>query len=386
MNRLFIALFVNLVIPLGGMSTDIYLPSLPATADYFGSSDTLVQITVTLFTLGLGVGQIVAGPISDALGRKNPFLFGMLLQLTSVLLILNTSSLTTLIVVRLFQGFGAAFMMVPVRAMLSDVFDGAALKKQYTYITASFALGPIVAPFIGGYLQHYIGWQANFYFVLVYLAFLTTVALVVLKETSTTKKAFSLVHVSSSYITVLKNKLFLTGTILISFFLGYVAIFNVVGPFVIQDILERSAIFYGYIALLMGFAWFSGNMTSRLFFKFSRQSKSNTALLCMLIAAVAMFSISFSTISLLKFIAPIFIMIFCGGFLFPIYVGECLSLFKEQAASANGLLFSSIWIVFSLFSFIAAFLKVYSLLPIASCYLILTLMICCWFLFVARKH
>ncbi|ODN41673.1 MFS transporter [Piscirickettsia litoralis] len=386
MNKIFIVLFVNFVIPLGGMSTDIYLPSLPAMANYFGSSNMLVQVTVTLFTLGLGIGQLIAGPISDALGRKKPFLFGMLLQLISVLVILNTASLTTLIIVRFFQGFGTAFMMVPARAMLNDVFDGAALKKQYTYITASFALGPIVAPFIGGYLQHYFGWQANFYFVLAYLALLTTLALIFFKETIASRKTFSLAHVSSSYMTVLRNKLFLTGTILVSFFMGYVAIFNVVGPFVIQNVLKQSAVFYGYIALLMGFAWFSGNMTSRLFFRISRLSKANAAFIVMMIAAVVMLSISFSTITMLKLVVPIFIMIFCGGFLFPVYVGECLSLFRAQAASANGLLFSFIWIAFSLFSFIGSFLKVHSLVPVASCYLVVTVIAYGWFLLVARKH
>ena len=167
-NKTFIALLVNFAIPLGGMSSDIYLPSLPAMSNYFYLPNTFVQLTITLFTLGLGIGQLLTGPISDALGRKKLFISGMILQLIALVIIVITNSIHLFIVVRFFQGLGAAFMMVTARAMLSDVFHGEELKKQYTYMTASFALGPIVAPFLGGYLQHYLGWRSNFYFIGIY--------------------------------------------------------------------------------------------------------------------------------------------------------------------------------------------------------------------------
>lgn len=129
-NRYFIAFFVNFTIPLGGMSTDIYLPSLPAMAKYFNTSSTEVQLTVTLFALGLAIGQVLTGPISDALGRKKIYLLGIILQLASVLYILLSTTVLSLIIVRFIQGFGAALMMVPARAMLNDVFEGAALKNN----------------------------------------------------------------------------------------------------------------------------------------------------------------------------------------------------------------------------------------------------------------
>ena len=387
MNRRFlIALFVNITIPLGGISTDIYLPSLPAMVDFFGTTSMVVQLTVTFFALGLGIGQAVAGPVSDAIGRKRPYLFGMLMQIISVVAILLTSSSFFLIVSRLIQGFGAAFMMVPARVMLNDVFDGEALKKQYTYITAAFALGPIVAPFIGGYLQHFISWQANFYLVFLYLLLLTLTMTFFIKETIVRKKPFSSRHVLESYFSVLQNKLFLTASVLVSFFLGYVAIFNVVGPFMIQKILQKSPVFYGYLALIMGVAWFSGNMTSRVFFRYSRRAKSTFMLSVMLMAAFLMFACSFFGVTLLTLVVPVFVMIFCGGFLFPIYVGECLAYFREQAASANGLLFALIWMVFSLFSFIGTLLKVHALAPLAACYLIITMVLYAWFLLAARKY
>nr|WP_018299503.1 Bcr/CflA family efflux MFS transporter [Fangia hongkongensis] len=385
-NRYFIAFFVNFTIPLGGMSTDIYLPSLPAMAKYFNTSSTEVQLTVTLFALGLAIGQVLTGPISDALGRKKIYLLGIILQLASVLYILLSTTVLSLIIVRFIQGFGAALMMVPARAMLNDVFEGAALKKQYTYITAAFALGPIIAPFIGGYLQHYFNWHASFIFVLIYLVVLFIICLLFVPETINSKKNFSLSHLTHSYHTVLTNKKFVTGALLLSFFFGYVATFNVAGPFIIQNLMGKNAIFYGYIALLMGVAWFAGNMISRLFFRFKLKHKSYALLGLILLMSVIMFVINLSSLSVPRFITPVFIITMSAGFLFPIYVGECLSLFRQEAASANGLLFAIIWVSFSLFSFIAANLKVHSLMPLLSCYVIVSLILLLVYIMIVARH
>ncbi len=376
---------VNFAIPLGGVSTDIYMPSLPAMANYFYSTNMLVQLTITFFALGLGVGQIFSGPISDAVGRKKIFTFGLVLQLFSLLVIVLSYGINGLVVARFFQGLGVAFMMVPSRAMLNDVFEGDSLRKQYTYMTASFALGPIVAPFIGGYLQHYFGWVSNFYFIMGYVGILLMVAVFFLKETIQQKKTFSLEHMRQSYAIVLRNKFFMASGILVGIFMALIAVFNVAAPFLIQILLGKSSVFYGYIALFMGAAWFLGNMISRLFSNVSILKKSIFSFVVMIVVSFIMLSLSFTCLDIYSLILPASILLFFGGFLFPIYIGECLSLFRAQAASANGLLFAFIWIIFSAFSFIGTFLKASSFVPIASCYLAMSLCLFSWFLLVVRN-
>jgi len=385
-NKKFIILLVNLAIPLGGMSTDIYLPSLPAMTNYFHSPEMSVQLTITLFTLGLGIGQLFAGPISDAIGRKKLLIFGLILQLLSLILMITVHSINTIIIIRFVQGIGVALMMVPARAMLNDIFDGDMLKKQYTYMTASFALGPIVAPFIGGYLQHYLGWKSNFYFIMAYAIILLALSIIFLNETIAHKKKFSIEHMRSSYGILLKNRFFIASGLLVGFMISCSAVFNVAGPFLIQNLLNKSPIFYGYIALLMGAGWFSGNMTSRLFSNVSIEKKSTIAFIALIMISGVMLILSFSELNIYKLIIPILLMLFCAGFLFPMYVGECLSLFRKQAASANGVLFSFIWIMFSLFSFIATFLKAESFVPISVCYLSMAIFVYLWFLFMMRKR
>jgi multidrug resistance protein len=381
----FIPLLVNLSIPLGGMSSDIYLPSLPSMSTYFHSSDTLIQLTITLFTLGLGFGQLISGPISDAIGRKKLFVFGLALQLLSLFCIVNLNSIYLFIFIRSFQGVGAAFMMVTARAMLNDTFHGTELKKQYTYMTASFALGPIIAPFLGGYLEHYIGWKSNFYFIGIYDLIMLITALFLLEETLLNKKEFSLAHVYKSYANVLSSRFFTSSGIMIGLFFSYMALFNVVGPFLIQKLFEESAIYYGYVALCMGAAWFTGNIISRFLIHTSILLRTKIAFFIMLTNAGIMFLLSFLPIHIYFLILPVLVMMMLGGFLFSTYASECLSLFKEQAASANGLLFSMIWIIFSLFTFIGAVISANSLFPIASCFLGLALLIFLWFKFVVKK-
>ena len=240
-SLIFITIFVNLAIPLGGMSTDIFLPSLPAMTHFFGSSNFLIQLTITFFALGLGLGQFIIGPISDSLGRRKPLLLGLLIQMAMVFVIVFVRSVIALDIARFFQGLGAALMMVPARAMLADCFDGAMLKRQFTYITASFGIGPIIAPFIGGYLQHAFGWQSNFIFILIFLAVVLCLFFMVIPETLTAKHPLSFTKIQQSYGHVFNNAFFIASVFLASLCMGYASTFNVIGPFLIQETLNHSA-------------------------------------------------------------------------------------------------------------------------------------------------
>ena len=164
-QKLYFAILVNIIVPLAGISTDIYLPSLPAISTHFNVTKTFVQLTVASYVIAVGLAQLLAGPISDAYGRKNLLLIAIFTQLLAVLAIIFSPSIDWMILFRFVQGLGAAFMLVPARAILNDVFHGSELKKQFNYCTISFALGPTIAPFLGGYLQHYFGCQANFIFI-----------------------------------------------------------------------------------------------------------------------------------------------------------------------------------------------------------------------------
>lgn len=369
-QKLIFAILVNIIIPLAGMSTDIYLPSLPAISAHFNVTKALVQLTVTSYVIAMGLSQLVAGPLSDAYGRKKLLLLAVLTQLIAVLAILFSPSIYWMIFFRFIQGLGAAFMIVPARAVINDVFEGHELKKQFNYLTICFALGPIVAPFLGGYFQHYFGWEANFIFLLIYIVLLVFLILFFYRETLLNTRLFSIHHLWKNYHTILSHRYFLVCTLFIGMIWGYSALFNVTGPFFIQTTLHHSAITYGHVALSMGFAWFLGNIMNRILFRYDIKIKTKTTLWLTLVTTLTMLILSlFSVFNLFTLTIPVFIIIMLSGVIFPIYIGECMVIFTGLAASANACLFGLIWMIFGGFTIIATFLKVHSLFPLSITYI-----------------
>jgi Bcr/CflA subfamily drug resistance transporter len=373
-EKIYFALLVNFIVLLAGISTDIYLPSLPALSQHFATTKTLAQMTVTSYAAAIALAQFLAGPISDAYGRKTMLTLSMGMQVLAVLAIIFSPLIGWMIFFRFIQGLGAGFMMVPARAIINDIFTGHDAKKQFNYITISFAVGPIAAPFIGGYLQNYFGWQANFILLLVYILILLLIMLRVYRETCLVMRAFSVNHLWKNYQIILSNRYFLLGAFFVGTVFGYSALFNVAGPFFIQTILHYSAITFGRIALLIGIAWFLGNISSRFLFQVNKKIKVSIALWLSFMSAATMLLFSeLHYLNLLTLVIPTFLIIACSGFVFPIYIGECLTLFPKLAASANACLFSLIWVVFSMLSALGALLNLHSLAPLAIAYCSLNL-------------
>ena len=365
-HKLILALMANFFIPLAGISTDIYLPSMPAMSHLFGVSKELTQLTITTFTIGMGIMQFFAGPISDAIGRKKLLVGSLILQIISIIAILMTPSMTVIIFLRFVQGCAAAFLIVPARAILNDSFSGDALKKQFNYTTIAFALGPILGPFIGGYLQHYFGWQANFIFILGYAVLAFLLATLVYRETIPQKRRFSLHHVWENYGIISRNKLFLVSSIFTACLFSATAFFNVAGPFLIQEAMQHSAITFGHMALLIGVAWFLGNLTNRFLFHVSPVIKTVVGLIIEMLAIISLLILSqYGYFNLPTFMVPMFIIIFVNGGIFSLFAAECLTMFPKLAASANAFFFSVNWTSFSLFTVVALSLKSASLSPIA---------------------
>lgn len=365
-QKSYFALLVNIVVPLAAMSTDIYLPSLPALNLHFHSQIALVQLTVTSYIIAMGLSQFIAGPVSDACGRKGLLLIAIVTQFLAVLAIIFSPSIYWMIVFRFVQGLGAAFMIVPGRAIINDVFEGHELKKQFNYTTISFAVSPIVAPFIGGYLQHYLGWQANFFFILIYTALLGLLLLLSYKETIMRTRSFSMHYLWENYRIILSNRYFVVSAIFAGMIWGYAALFSITGPFLIQTELHHSAIAYGRVALLMGLAWFLGNAANRLLFNTDKKVKSQVSLWLTLVTAIVMIVLShLGFFSIPALAIPASVIIFFSGIMFPIYIGECMVIFSNLAASANACLFGIIWIMFGGYTVLATQLKVHSMFPLA---------------------
>ncbi len=197
-----------------------------------------------------------------------------------------------------------------------------------------------------------------------------------LPETLISKKHLSMTHFYQSYRQILTNKRFIVCVLLLSVLMGYFSLFSILGPFLIQVTLQKSAIYYGKVALFMGLAWFLGNVLNRVLFRYDENSKTVFSLIVMLVSGFSLlFWSAYHSFTVLSFAVPTFLMVLASGFIFPIYIGEALTIFSsELAASANGCLFSMTWLGFGIYTLIGALLKASTPLPTAVVYVVISLL------------
>lgn len=161
-GRLLTGVVLGTATAIGPFSIDMYLPALPEITAEYGTSAAWTQLTLTMFLLGMAFGQIVAGPISDAWGRRKPLFIGLGVYIAASLLCAVAPTIETLAALRLLQGLAGAAGVVIARAIARDRFEGAELTKFFALLTLIGGAGPIVAPMIGGQLLLFTSWHGVF--------------------------------------------------------------------------------------------------------------------------------------------------------------------------------------------------------------------------------
>ncbi|AEV95901.1 multidrug effflux MFS transporter [Pediococcus claussenii] len=161
-DRVWLVFFMGLVSATGPLSLDMYLPGLPQMQSYFHSSASALQLSITFCLIGLAVGQLFVGPISDHYGRKIPLIGGFLLYAITSLSLIFIHNIWLFIFIRLLQGLAGSAGQVLSRAVARDIYDGRELTKFYSMLMAVNGAFPIIAPIIGGILLPLVGWQGIF--------------------------------------------------------------------------------------------------------------------------------------------------------------------------------------------------------------------------------
>jgi DHA1 family bicyclomycin/chloramphenicol resistance-like MFS transporter len=166
----------------GPLSIDMYLPALPQMAGDLHAADTTVQLTLSAFIVGLAVGQLVLGPLSDALGRRGPLLVGLVLYVAGSVLCAVSPDAWLLVAARGVQSLGAAAGIVIARAAVRDLYSGTAMTKFFSTLMLVSGLAPILAPLIGGQLLNWTSWRGVFVVLTVFGAVLLAVVAFALPE------------------------------------------------------------------------------------------------------------------------------------------------------------------------------------------------------------
>jgi DHA1 family bicyclomycin/chloramphenicol resistance-like MFS transporter len=147
---------------IGPLSTDMYLPSLPAIAQAFDASIAQAQLTISSYLVGFAIGQLVYGPVSDRYGRKPVLLAAVAVYCAASFGCMVSTSIDMLIAFRTLQALGGCGGVVLSRAVVRDLYSGVRAGRELSLISMVMALAPVVAPLIGGVVQTGFGWRANF--------------------------------------------------------------------------------------------------------------------------------------------------------------------------------------------------------------------------------
>jgi DHA1 family bicyclomycin/chloramphenicol resistance-like MFS transporter len=178
-----LALILGAFVALGPLTIDMYLPALPTITTQLGTTSSAVQLTLTGTLLGLGLGQLLLGPLSDALGRRRPLLAGTALHVLASLLVLVAPNVAVLGALRLLQGAGAAAGAVIAVAVVRDLYDGRAAATMLSRLFLILGAAPVLAPTIGGEILQFTSWRGVFALLAAYGVLLLVVGALALPET-----------------------------------------------------------------------------------------------------------------------------------------------------------------------------------------------------------
>ncbi|MEN2401109.1 MFS transporter [Flavobacterium sp. MC2016-06] len=339
------------LIPLSGFATDIYLPSLPAMANDLHVSASAVQLSLVLFMFSVGISQFFIGSILDSFGRYKIGLASLALFSLTSFVIAAVPNIYVIYAMRIIQGITIALIVVGKRAYFVDLFSGEKLKGYISLFSIIWACAPIMAPFLGGYLQNSFGWRSNFYFLGVLSLLFLILELIYSGESLKHYHPFKLNLIAETYKGMLKTADFTLGLLIIGICFGVVVIFSLSSPFIIERVLGYSAITTGYSSLLSGFSLMTGGIIAKSLIKKPLGKKVGIAFgiqISLIVLMISTASLGTSIYTLVGFIIGIHI---CGGFIFNNIYGYCLSRFSKNAGIASGLTGGVMYMTSSVFSY-----------------------------------
>ncbi|MEU3647385.1 multidrug effflux MFS transporter [Lentzea sp. NPDC034063] len=318
---------------------DLYLPAFPRMAVELGTSDTAIQLTLTMFLLGLATGQLVFGPVSDRWGRRGPLLIGSALFVAASLLAAVAPTIAILLVARLVQGVSAAAGMVIGRAIIADLTTGRAAARAFSLMMTVTGVAPVVAPLLGSLMVDGIGWRGVL-FVLAGLAVAMLAGSTALVRETHPRELRGTAHGGGFRSLGKRAYLTATATFVLSFavLMAYIS----ASPFLYQVVIGLSPVGYGALFAFNALGLIvSSTVASRLLLRRSPRQILAIGTTWLLTAAATLLLLALLPINAGWLVVPIFFLVPALGFIAGPATGLALDAVRGAAGTGSAVLGAS---------------------------------------------
>jgi MFS transporter, DHA1 family, multidrug resistance protein len=341
-SRTRLILLLGVMVALGPLTIDMYLPALPNIADDYGVSSSVVQLTLTGTLAGLGLGQLIVGPLSDSLGRRRPLMAGIVLHMVASVLCLFAPNIALLGVARGLQGMGAAAAMVVAFAIVGDLFAESAAATVISRLMLVLGVAPVLAPSLGAAVLLKASWHWVFAVLVVIAGALLLLAAMALPETLAVshRRPLKVRGIAATYVEVLRDVRFVVLVLVAA--LGMSGLFAYISgaAFVLQD---RFGLDQQAFALVFGAGAVALIVATQfnvvLLRRFAPQTIALWALAAASAAGVVFVGLSVAHVGgLLGFVLPVWAILGAMGLVIPNAPAVALSRHPEAAGTAAAVL------------------------------------------------
>lgn len=257
-----VTLLLTLMVALGPLSTDLYLPSLPSLTDTLSTTVSQVQATMSVFIAGFACATVIYGPLSDRFGRRPVLIGGMVVFTLGSVGCMLASTIESLIGWRFVQAVGGCAGPVLVRAIVRDIYERDEAARFLSYIASAMALAPAIAPMIGGWLHNFFGWRSHFVALTTLGALFIFAILWLLRETNARPDhaATQVRQITLNLRHIVFSKRFLAFSLTLMFSYGALFSFISVGAFVVIGVLGVAPDRFGYLFFFVALGYASGGL------------------------------------------------------------------------------------------------------------------------------
>ena len=334
-------LLLGAIIALAPMSIDLYLPALPTLQQALGGTAAQGQLTLSVYFLGLAMGQLIYGPVSDRIGRRKPLYFGLALYALAALGCALATDINSLIALRFLQALGGCAGMVIVRAVVRDLYTPQEMARVLSMLLLVMGVAPILAPLIGSWVFVAFGWQAVFGVLVAYgLACLIMAAKYLPETLARPGEALEFMRVLKGYGRLLRHRRFmgyaLSGGIAQASLFAYIA----VSSFVFIDFYALSPTQYGLLFGVNAFGLILGSQINNwMLTRYRAERVLRSALIAYSSFGVVLALVVIAGLGGLPgVLIPLWCCIASLGFTFPNSTAAAMAPFGDRAGMAAALL------------------------------------------------